>query len=411
MIQIRTGMPSASYQQHLKDQNATLLFDLVRRRAPISRAELTKASGLSAATVTVLVDELLQGGWLVELGAVGSTARGRRPINLAVNAARGAVATLEILSDGSILSVYDICLHKLTQTRSRLPASTSAPIIAQLRAQLAALGLAEEQLLGIHILYPGLIDAMTERLSFSAVIRSWQQCCPTILPDSRAAFPDAYVMLSNNAAAVAYSAFLRDTEPPPLPLLVMTVQEGIDAGTVLPGGRSMPLEAGHISIDRNGPACNCGNRGCLETLCSTTALFARLRAAGIPVSYQDIYGSDPNEAAIAELAVAFTSGDEAVTACLQRYGMDLCCAIVSLVNLLDVRAVRLGGFPYLLGEPFAELLRSILAEKFHILTSTGELELQLFDCKYEDVRKAAVLQTLEAIFSKHLRGKRRKEKR
>ena len=284
MIQIRAGMPSASYQQHLKDQNATLLFDLVRRRSPISRAELTKASGLSAATVTVLVDELLQGGWLVELGAVGSTARGRRPINLAVNAARGAVATLEILSDGSILSVYDICLHKLTQTRSRLPASTSAPIIAQLRAQLAALGLAEEQLLGIHILYPGLIDTVTERLSFSAVIRSWQQCCPTILPDSRAAFPDAYVMLSNNAAAVAYSAFLRDTEPPPLPLLVMTVQEGIDAGTVLPGGRSMPLEAGHISIDRNGPVCNCGNRGCLETFCSTTALFARLRAAGIPVS-------------------------------------------------------------------------------------------------------------------------------
>ena len=222
MIQIRAGMPSASYQQHLKDQNATLLFDLVRRRAPISRAELTKASGLSAATVTVLVDELLQGGWLVELGAVGSTARGRRPINLAVNAARGAVATLEILSNGSILSVYDICLHKLTQTRSRLPASTSAPVIAQLRTQLAALGLAEEQLLGIHILYPGLIDAMTERLSFSAVIRSWQQCCPTILPDFRAAFPDAYVMLSNNAAAVAYSAFLRDTEPPPLPLLVMT---------------------------------------------------------------------------------------------------------------------------------------------------------------------------------------------
>lgn len=373
----------------------------MRRRAPISRAELTKASGLSAATVTVLVDELLQGGWLVELGAVGSTARGRRPINLAVNAARGAVATLEILSNGSILSVYDICLHKLTQTRSRLPASTSAPVIAQLRTQLAALGLAEEQLLGIHILYPGLIDAMTERLSFSAVIRSWQQCCPTILPDFRAAFPDAYVMLSNNAAAVAYSAFLRDTEPPPLPLLVMTVQEGIDAGAVLPGGRSMPLEAGHISIDRNGPVCNCGNRGCLETFCSTTALFARLRAAGIPVSYQDIYGSDPNEAAITELAAAFISGDEAVTACLQSYGRDLCCAIVSLVNLLDVRAVRLGGFPYLLGEQFAELLRSILAEKFHILTSTGALNLQLFDCKYEDVRKAAVLQTLEAIFSRH----------
>ena len=41
MIQIQAGMPT-SYQQHLKDQNVTLLFDLVRRRVPISRAELTK---------------------------------------------------------------------------------------------------------------------------------------------------------------------------------------------------------------------------------------------------------------------------------------------------------------------------------------------------------------------------------
>ena len=38
MIQIQAGMPSASYQQHLKDQNVTLLFDLVRCRVPISRA-------------------------------------------------------------------------------------------------------------------------------------------------------------------------------------------------------------------------------------------------------------------------------------------------------------------------------------------------------------------------------------
>ena len=190
-------------------------------------------------------------------------------------------------------------------------------------------------------------------------------------------------------------------------IVMVTLGTGVGGGIIVDGkivagAHVAGGEVGHACVDPEEEAvCNCGNRGCLETFCSTTALFARLRAAGIPVSYQDIYGSDPNEAAIAELAVAFTSGDEAVTACLQRYGMDLCCAIVSLVNLLDVRAVRLGGFPYLLGEQFAELLRSTLAEKFHILTSTGALNLQLFDCKYEDVRKAAVLQTLEAIFSRH----------
>ena len=101
-------------RQSGKDRNATLLFDLVRRLAPISRAELAKTSGLSPATVTVLVDELLQGGWLVELGVSASEERrGRRPVNLAINARRGAVATLEITGGGYILSVYDICLGKL----------------------------------------------------------------------------------------------------------------------------------------------------------------------------------------------------------------------------------------------------------------------------------------------------------
>ena len=118
----RADISPASNQQRIKNQNATLLFDLVRRLSPISRAALTKTSGLSAATVTALVDELLQGGWLVELGAEASGARGRRPINLAVNAARGAVATLEIISDGFILSVYDIGLRRLTLLRSDIPA-------------------------------------------------------------------------------------------------------------------------------------------------------------------------------------------------------------------------------------------------------------------------------------------------
>lgn len=401
MLQIRADMSPASNQQRIKNQNATLLFDLVRRLSPISRAALTKTSGLSAATVTALVDELLQGGWLVELGAEASGARGRRPINLAVNAARGAVATLEIISDGFILSVYDIGLRRLTLLRSDIPAVASAPIAVQLYAQLRHLQLSDEQLLGIHILYPGLIDAGTGRLGFSAVIRSWQQCCPTLLPDLQSVFPRAYVMLSNNAAAVAYSVFTRDLVQPQLPLLVMTVKEGIDAGVVFPGGRSIQLEAGHISIDRNGPMCNCGNRGCLETLCSTTALFERLRAAGVDVSYQDTYGSDQNETVMGEIAARFAAGDTAVTACLRSYGQDLCCALVSLVNLLDVRAIRLGGLLHLLGEPFAQLLRQTLAADYHILTSAKQLDIRLFDCQYEDARKAAVMQTLEAIFSAH----------
>lgn len=388
-------------RQSGKDRNATLLFDLVRRLAPISRAELAKTSGLSPATVTVLVDELLQGGWLVELGvSVSEERRGRRPVNLAINARRGAVATLEITGGGYILSVYDICLGKLAQLRSSRMAQESEPVIRQLRTQLEALSLADAQLLGIHVLYPGLFDRESGRLGFSAVIENWRKSSPTLLRDLREAFASARVMLSNSAAATAYSAFVHDMREPPLPLLVMTIQEGIDAGVILPGGQSIPVEAGHISIDRCGPLCNCGNRGCLETFCSATALLARLKAAGFTPSGEVPDGVEPLDAQLRQIAKAFFDGDAAVRSCLHAYARDLDCALVSLVNLLGVRAVRLGGLPQQLGAPFLLLLQRTLRQEFHVLTASQQLDLQLFDCRAEDVRQAAVMQTLQAIFSR-----------
>ena len=388
-------------RQSGKDRNATLLFDLVRRLAPISRAELAKTSGLSPATVTVLVDELLQGGWLVELGvSTSEERRGRRPVNLAINARRGAVATLEITGGGYILSVYDICLGKLAQLRSSRMAQESEPVIRQLRTQLEALSLADAQLLGIHVLYPGLFDRESGRLGFSAVIENWRKSSPTLLRDLREAFASARVMLSNSAAATAYSAFVHDMREPPLPLLVMTIQEGIDAGVILPGGQSIPVEAGHISIDRCGPLCNCGNRGCLETFCSATALLARLRAAGFTPSGEVPDGVEPLDAQLRQIAKAFSDGDAAVRSCLHAYARDLDCALVSLVNLLGVRAVRLGGLPQQLGAPFLLLLQRTLRQEFHVLTASQQLDLQLFDCRAEDVRQAAVMQTLQAIFSR-----------
>ena len=388
-------------RQSGKDRNATLLFDLVRRLAPISRAELAKTSGLSPATVTVLVDELLQGGWLVELGVSASEERrGRRPVNLAINARRGAVATLEITGGGYILSVYDICLGKLAQLRSSRMAQESEPVIRQLRTQLEALSLADAQLLGIHVLYPGLFDRESGRLGFSAVIENWRKSSPTLLRYLREAFASARAMLSNSAAATAYSAFVHDMREPPLPLLVMTIQEGIDAGVILPGGQSIPVEAGHISIDRCGPLCNCGNRGCLETFCSATALLARLRAAGFTPSGEVPDGVEPLDAQLRQIAKAFSDGDAAVRSCLHAYARDLDCALVSLVNLLGVRAVRLGGLPQQLGAPFLLLLQRTLRQEFHVLTASQQLDLQLFDCRAEDVRQAAVMQTLQAIFSR-----------
>lgn len=386
-------------QQVIKDRNSTLLFDLVRKCAPISRAELARLSGLSPATVTVLVEELLRNKWLRELPSyVAPGIRGRRPIQLEVHAEAGYVATLEILSHGYICSLYDICQNKLTQFRSRECAPSAAAVCKKLQQLLQPYD--QQRLLAIHVLYPGLFDEQTGQLGFSAVIDQKDMVQGNLIDDLKAAFPGSPVLLSNNSTAMAYAVFAAHEAE--APLLAMSIQEGLSAGVVTDGCTCMPVEIGHIIVEQNGPACQCGNFGCLETICSTPALLRRIREkTDLQPEFSSVYGADCNPKAMELVAKAFHRGDAAVTAVLQEYTYALCCGIISIVNLFAVRSVHLGGAVRILGEPFAEMVRQTLLEKFRVLTGSETVTVELFDDDFEASRKAAVMLSMERLFRRN----------
>ena len=99
-----------------------------------------------------------------------------------------------------------------------------------------------------------------------------------------------------------------------------------------------------------------------------------------------------------QVARALEAGDGAVIAVLEDYVYALCCGIISIVNLFAVRSVQIGGAVRILGDRFAQMLRHTLSTRFHILTSSHELTLELFDDDYESSRKAAVMLMMERIF-------------
>ena len=68
-------------QQKMKEHNSMLLLNMIRREAPISRAELACRTRLSPTTVSMLVEELLEKKWVVETGAGSSGSRGRKPVS------------------------------------------------------------------------------------------------------------------------------------------------------------------------------------------------------------------------------------------------------------------------------------------------------------------------------------------
>lgn len=379
-------------QQVIKDQNTMLLLNLVRRYAPISRAELARRSGLSPATVSMLAEELIHNQWVQEqpAPAMPRGERGRRPILLSLNASRGYVATVEILSRGYICALYDICLHKIASIRCRDTAATGAEI-SQALVQLArGRHILKNRILGVHILFPGLFDAESGELGFSAVIDEADMVQRDLASDLRSRLPQAQVLVSNDATMVAYSEFIAERTAA-TPLLAMTIHEGINAGVVMDSRSCLPVEAGHIIIQQRGPLCKCGNRGCLETFCGTPALLRALRSK-TSLSLGD------GEDVMVQVAEALASGDAAVRAVLEDYTYALCCGLVSIINLFAVRAVRIGGAVHVLGAPFEAMVRRTLDEGFHVVTHSRELDLSLFDDDYESSRQAAVVSLLERIF-------------
>src|ERR1700689_1603446 len=71
--------------------NRNLIFNLIRMRQPISRADLARVSGLQRSTVSLIAEELIQGKWVLE-GKTGHLPRGRRPTFLELNDQRAVIA-------------------------------------------------------------------------------------------------------------------------------------------------------------------------------------------------------------------------------------------------------------------------------------------------------------------------------
>lgn len=397
-VKLMTPSNSTYSQQVIKDRNSTLLFNLVRKMAPISRADLARLSGLSPATVTVLMEELLENQWIRELTPVMTPgARGRRPIQLEVNATAGYVATLEILSMGYICSLYDICQNKIAELRCQGQPPEIHDVCRTMLDLVNLRGI--DRLLGVHILYPGLFDTETGHLGFSAVIPE-ENMLPADLTDIlQQLLPNAHIMISNNSTAMAYSVFAAHAPKAPLPLLAISIHEGISAGIVTDDHTCMPLEAGHIIIRQDGPLCTCGNRGCLETVCSTTALFREIsRRTPLELHYQDTYGSESNREAMEQVARAFSQGDPQVSAVVEDFAQALCSGIVSIVNLFAVQSVYIGGAVRLLGDSFILMMQHMLEVNYRIITNSRSIHSALFDDDLEASRKAAVMLTMERLF-------------
>jgi len=408
MIQFRTiSQPNYSTsQQEIRISNTYMLFNLIRELAPVSRVELSRHCPLANSTVSSLVDDMIKYQWIVEQEASHTSARGRKAVMLEVNAKCGYIITVELLSIGYICTLYDARPKKILSKKIKNTIYNANHIGGTIFSMLKEARVQASSLLGIHLIFPGVVDPITGELIGSTAFTDLETIDRYLVIQLRSIFPKALVQISTNGTIIAYEEFEIKKSGSPLPLLSVNVDEAIFGGVVMSNPESnmyfcFPVELGHMTIDMNGEKCSCGNRGCLEHLCSTPELFRKInQATNLNLEISDLSGSDCNVESMKIVARELWNGNPIVIHMLQNYSRALCSGLISTINMLGIRSVRIGGDLAILGDPFLNMLRTIFQNEFHPLMNNQAIQFELFNSDYEQVRIAATMMCLDAVFKK-----------
>jgi len=356
-------------QQLVKETNLTLIFNLIYKYGPVSRAELANKTKLSPTTVSSLAEELLRSGMIMETGAGTTTTSGRKPIMLETNPNGGYVISVEMLENGFNCYLYDlkcseICGGKFDISEYGLIGAEIAKVSEQI---LKKMNVREDKLLGICIGAPGLIDTENNRVISSTVIPIDEH--NEFYNTLKARFANIPILLENESCLCAYAEkeFGTDGEIRNL-VFIDVINAGIGAGIIINGSMfrgsfGLAGEVGHISIDLNGPKCKCGNRGCLEVVAGIPAMIQKVIFAimsGRETVVRDIINNDFNRIDIDIIKIAVEKGDQLIMEVLDEISYKLAAGINNVINLFNPQVIVIGGEILKIGNIFLEKLKNTL---------------------------------------------------
>ncbi|MET4588601.1 ROK family protein [Arthrobacter sp. 754] len=333
----------------------------------LTRAQIAAATGLTKASVSSLVLDLLDAGIVREVGLNPQGERGRPGVGLELDPANGVMG-MEVNVDYISAGVTDLAGNLLLQETVEQDNRTASPVAvtaalaglaAGLRASAEAQGV---RVLGGGLAVPGLVDDKTGTV-ITAPNLGWNN--ETL--DLHALLPDVRLgtTLFNEANAAAL-AELRYRPAGRADFLFVSGEVGVGGGLVIgselfTGPHGHAGELGHVVVEPDGAACSCGGRGCLETVAGQDAIFA---AAGISprrqANRQASAGPSRSES-LDQLLSLITGGDADALAAVVRAGHFLGVAVASSVRLLNISSVVLGGHFALLGEWIMPALTESLA--------------------------------------------------
>jgi predicted NBD/HSP70 family sugar kinase len=387
-------------QRSLREHNlAVVLGQVASSDQPVSRASIAAQTGLTRATVSTIVDELIAGGLASEVSPPPRNGAGRPASGVVLAGATPAGLGMEINVDYLAVCLVDLAgtiRHREslpTDQRGRLPEQAWGDLAKLARSALCAAHDQGLTIAGATVALPGLVSGGVVKIAPNL---GWLD----------AAIPSTLEGLPVTAGNEANLAALGELHASGVQSFVYVSGEiGIGAGIVVNGflfggTQGWAGELGHVTVDPAGPPCRCGSHGCLEQYAGEDAIRA---TAGLPATsptspspssanprpgsgvWSAAAGTAPGASlsdrasalhaesagglSLARLAERAAAGDEPLHAALREAGAALGIALANAVNILDLPVVVLGSHlspltPWLKEPIEQELARRVLTSRW-----------------------------------------------
>jgi predicted NBD/HSP70 family sugar kinase len=348
----------------LRAINERSLLEYLRNHGPTSRAQLARATGLSKPTVSQALAGLETAGLVRPVGQVISSKGGRVAILYEPNPEAGYVVGVDVGRGWVRAAVADLAGHIVARDNEQNDAQSGSSLVALIsrlaRNLVLRAGLSWSQVVHAVIGTPGVLDAQSKRVLFSANLPEWGR--QGLLEELQTAF-NLSLSVENDAnlAALGERSFGWGTEANTF--VYITIGTGVGMGIVVNGAlyRGARGAAGEIGFlpfgqeeaEEQMPPISDSYLGMFEEATSAEGIVRQAQKLGLPVSLS-----------AKQIFDAAQQGDSTALAVVEQEGYRLALAIATIAAVLDPELIVLGGG---IGQR-AELLQGPLQRKLQQLT-------------------------------------------
>lgn len=329
----------------IKELNTSLILNTIKEKKSISRADIAKLTGLTAATVTNITSELLKYN-LIEETEFGTSSGGRKPILLEFNHSYYNVVGVVISKEEIMVSLTDLNSNLITkvivETKKDLSPEEVLDKISD--TTLSVIKSSSKKVLGVGISMEGLVDERNGVCVLSSSF-GWKNISIADYISKKLSLP---VFVNNDVKAMAKGEEMFGEGKEFSNFVLLYTGYGIGAslvynGEIYRGASNYACEIGHITIDINGPKCSCGNRGCFQSLASGEALIKEIK-------------SNNKEITVSDIIARIKENDKEILVQLDKQAHYIGVGIANIINIFNPSKIIITGYISLAPEYIKDII-------------------------------------------------------